>query len=373
MAAENANNSNCFCSVQDFENYAYKTLPRSVLDYYRSGACSQQTLRNNQESFTKLRIRPRCLRDVTLRDTKTKVLGMDFDIPIGVSPSAMQKMAHPDGEIGNARAAGSVGAVYILSTLSTTSLEEVARGAPNTVKWFQLYIYKDRKETEKLVKRAESAGYKALVLTVDANVFGLRYADARNAFQMPSHLKFGNFGDLKSKFLDRSNGSGLKAYIDLMFDEGIQWKDVKWLKTITKLPIIVKGVLIAEDALTAIEHGAVGIMVSNHGGRQLDTAPSSIEALPEIVKAVDGRVDVYLDGGVRYGTDVFKALALGAKMVFIGRPALWGLAHSGEEGVKKVLQILINELKNTMGLVGCNKLADMEKDMVVHKSFYHKL
>lgn len=296
-------------------------------------------------------------------------------MPIGVAPTAMQKMAHPDGECANARAVGRAGSIFILSTLSTSSIEEVAAAAPETIKWFQLYIYKDRELTKKLVARAEAAGFKALVLTVDASAWGMRYADARNKFILPPHLKLANFsGNLSSGVSDTTNsGSALAKYVETLFDLNITWDDVKWLKRITKLPVMVKGVLTAEDAKIASDIGVGGIIVSNHGGRQLDTSPASIEALPEISKAVGHRVDVYLDGGIRYGTDVFKALALGAKMVFVGRPAVWGLTYNGEEGVKKVLDILAQEFDTTLALAGCRSPADITADMVTHESTYSKL
>ncbi|KAI5732619.1 hypothetical protein M8J76_008060 [Diaphorina citri] len=311
-----------FVCVDDFEQFALKVLPVNAKDYYKSGACAQETLRNNKEAFRRLRIRP------------------------------------PVGEVGG---------IYILSTISTTSIEELAEKTPQTTKWFQFEI------TKSLVQRAEKAGYKALVLTVDTNVFGTRYADIRNKFNMPSHLKLANFSGKLSQLSNTSDSSSLLAYITSQLDETINWSDVTWLKTITKLPIVLKGILTAEDAKIGVEMGASAIMVSNHGGRQLDYVPASIEALPEIAKAVGHKVDVYLDGGVRYGTDVFKALALGAKMVFVGRPALWGLAHSGKSGVRKVLDILINEFDQALALSGCTSVGEIQREMVVHETYYSKL
>ncbi|XP_017301714.1 peroxisomal (S)-2-hydroxy-acid oxidase GLO3-like isoform X2 [Diaphorina citri] len=362
-----------FVCVDDFEQFALKVLPVNAKDYYKSGACAQETLRNNKEAFRRLRIRPRVMRDLSKRTLVTDALGHPVQIPIGVSPAAMQKLAHEEGEIGNAAAVGEVGGIYILSTISTTSIEELAEKTPQTTKWFQLYIYRDREITKSLVQRAEKAGYKALVLTVDTNVFGTRYADIRNKFNMPSHLKLANFSGKLSQLSNTSDSSSLLAYITSQLDETINWSDVTWLKTITKLPIVLKGILTAEDAKIGVEMGASAIMVSNHGGRQLDYVPASIEALPEIAKAVGHKVDVYLDGGVRYGTDVFKALALGAKMVFVGRPALWGLAHSGKSGVRKVLDILINEFDQALALSGCTSVGEIQREMVVHETYYSKL
>nr|CAD7456401.1 unnamed protein product [Timema tahoe] len=309
----------------------------------------------------RLRIRPRVMVDVSRRDCSVTVLGTKVLFPAGISPTSMQRIAHPDGECATAQAAGAMGTIFILSTLSTSSIEEVAAAAPNTIKWFQLYIYKDRSVTQSLVERAERSGYKALVLTVDSAVFGMRRPDLKNAFSLPSHLRcvfvlivLANFN---SNMNFSSGSSGLKEYVNSLYDQAVTWGDITWLKSITKLPIILKGILTAEDAVIGADLGAAAILVSNHGGRQLDGVPATflcfqIEALPEIVRAVEGRVEVYLDGGVTGGTDVFKALALGARMVFMGRPPLWGLVHSGQEGVKKVLDIVKWEFDTTLALTG---------------------
>jgi len=374
--SDNLFSSEYFCCVDDFEKYALKKLPKDLCEYYAGGSTYENTLRENKEAFRRLRILPRVMVNVSKRDTTISILGHKVRTPIGVSPFAIQQGAHPDGELANARAAGAAGTVFILSTLTTYSLEDVAAAAPDTIKWFQLYVYKDRDLTRALVQRAEKAGFKALVLTVDANVFGIRYADKRNNFNLPKHLKFGNFADFDKsqteKHGDRDD-SGLRQYVSKMFDNSISWEDVAWLKRVTKLPIVLKGILTPEDAKLAIKVGASAIMVSNHGGRQLDTSPASIEALPEIAKAVGDKIEIYMDGGVRTGTDVFKALALGAKMAFVARPALWGLTHSGQAGVTKVLDILTDEFSNTLGLAGCNSVSDIKKAMVVHQSYFHKL
>lgn len=360
-------------SIDDFEQHAGKVLPKTALDYYKSGAGRQETLLENKRAFQKYKIRPRCLRNVSQRDLSTTILGEKISMPIGISPSAMQRMAHPEGECANVRAVQAMGTIFILSTISTTSIEDVARAAPRATKWFQLYIYKDREITKSLVRRAEAAGFKALVLTVDAPMFGLRLDDVRNQFSLPPHLKMANFdGDAVSKVVGK-DGSGINQYVNALFDASIQWKDIEWLKGITRLPIVVKGIMTAEDAVIAADAGVAAIMVSNHGARQVDGTAATIEALPEIVKAVGNRVEVYLDGGIRDGTDVFKALALGAKMVFMGRPAIWGLAHSGEEGVKRILSIIRNEFDLALGICGCANIKDIEPNMVVHESFYAKL
>lgn len=360
--------------VSDFEQRAINLLPKNALDYYRSGAGEEFTLNLNREAFRRLRIRPRFMRDVSRRNQCTVILGNSVSMPVGVAPTAMQRMAHPDGECANARAVGAMGGVFILSTLSTSSLEEVAAAAPNTTKWFQLYIYNDRDVTRKIVQRAEKAGYQALVLTVDAPIFGIRNADVRNQFALPPHLSLANFEGNKATDVNKSeSGSGINEYVKKLFDQSLTWEDITWLKGITKLPLVLKGILTAEDAVIATDLGVAGILVSNHGARQVDCTPASIEALPEVVKAVSGRCEIYLDGGVTQGTDVFKALALGAKMVFMGRPAIWGLTIAGEDGVKSILSIVKTELDSVMALTGCATLKDIKKDMIVHESYYSRL
>ncbi|KAK2583749.1 hypothetical protein KPH14_009662 [Odynerus spinipes] len=272
------------------------------------------------------------------------------------------------------RAAEAAGTIFILSTISTSSIEEVAEAAPRCIKWFQLYVYSDRSVTLNLVRRAEKAGFKALVLTVDAPIFGDRRADLRNKFSLPQHLRLANFeGDLSSRVTIARMGSGLNEYVSDLFDASLSWKDIAWLKSITKLPIVLKGILTAEDALLSVTHGAAAIVVSNHGARQIDGIPATIEVLPEIVNAVKGKIEIYMDGGITQGTDVFKALALGANMVFIGRPMLWGLSHNGEKGALKILQLLKREIDSVFALTGCRTVKDITRDMVVHESRYSHL
>ncbi|KAH8303077.1 hypothetical protein KR044_012222 [Drosophila immigrans] len=358
-------------SVADFELKANGKLEKNALDYYKSGAGEQVTVSLNHEAYKRLRLRPRFLRDVSHLDVSCEILGEQLQWPLGIAPSAMQKLAHPDGEIGMARAAGKAGSIYILSTLSTTSLEDLAAAAPQTCKWFQLYIYKERSVTEQLVRRAERANFKALVLTIDTAINGDRRADAKNKFCLPSHLSLANFeGELAQGVVSCGGGSGLNEYVASHYDPSVTWKDIKWLQQLTHLPVILKGVLTAEDAELAREFGCSGIIVSNHGGRQLDTAPATIEALPEIVAAVGNELVVMLDGGIMQGNDIFKALALGAKTVFIGRPALWGLASNGQAGVEQLLHVMRDDFEVTMKLTGCPSLADIQPTMVVHESAY---
>lgn len=250
-----------------------------------------------------------------------------------------------------------------LSSWSTVALEDVAEaGGSGAPRWFQLYVYKDRAVTLELVRRAERAGYKALAVTVDTPILGRREPDIRNRFSLPSHLTMGNFvkkgGEMSSGPQQAgATGSGLASYVAQLIDQSLTWSDIAWLRSKTTLKIVVKGVMTAEDALASVENGVDAIWVSNHGARQLDTTPATIEVLPEIVRAVGGRCEVYVDGGIMRGTDVFKALALGAKAVFLGRPILWGLAHSGEEGVNHALKLINDELILAMKLAGCVKLS----------------
>lgn len=360
-------------SIRDYEQRAAEVIPRNALDYFRSGAGDELSMRLNRTCFDRLRIRPRMLQGGSERDLSCTVFGERFSMPIGISPTAMQRMAHPDGEVANAKAAASQRVPFTLSTISTSSMEEVANATPGASRWFQLYIYRDRQLTEELVRRAEQAGYRAIVLTVDAPVFGLRRADLRNKFSLPPHLTMANFVGKAATSVRSQGGSGINEYISEQLDPALSWDDVKWLLGFTKLPVIVKGILTREDAIIAADMGVQGIFVSNHGARQIDSVPASIEALPEIVQAVGGRVEIFMDGGITQGTDVFKALALGARMVFFGRPAVWGLAVNGQQGVEQVLEIFRKELDLTMALAGCRTIADITKQYVIHEQYYSKL
>ncbi|KAK8400935.1 hypothetical protein O3P69_002601 [Scylla paramamosain] len=267
-------------------------------------------------------------------------------------------------------AAGRIGAPFTLSTISTFSLEEVAMRAPNTLRLFQLYIYKDRELTASLVRRAEAAGFSALVLTVDAPYFGIRRADVRNQFTLPPHLRMANFqsDEAASNHLHTSDGgSGINEYVASLFDPTLTWEDVAWLKSITKLPLVLKGILTREDAILGVEAGAAAIWVSNHGARQVDGVAPTMEALPEVVEAVSDRCEVYVDSGFSQGANIFKALALGANMVFMGRPLLWGLACGGEDGAWSVLDTVRTELESTMALSGCPTVPDITRAMVVRR------
>ncbi|XP_065057784.1 2-Hydroxyacid oxidase 1-like [Rhopilema esculentum] len=365
-------NSQPIC-IKDLEDFALKALPKNAYGYYASGADDEQTLRDNTNAFKRLRLRPNILRDVSSVDTSTTVLDQKIDFPICIAPTAMQRMAHPDGELATAKAAKAFDTCMMLSSWATTSIEDVANAAPGGLRWFQLYIYKDRNIVLDLVRRAEKCGYKAIAVTVDTPILGQRLEDVRNKFALPSHFSLANYkqDDEHSDGVKSDKDSGLAAYVKSLIDPSLNWKDIEWLKKQTSLPILVKGVLTKEAALEALEHNVDGIIVSNHGARQLDGVTSTIDALPEVIEAVNGKVEVYLDGGIRQGTDAFKALALGAKAVFIGRPVLWGLTYGGEVGVKKVLEILKNEFERCLTLTGCRSVSEIKKSMVAHESRYY--
>ncbi|KAG2260982.1 hypothetical protein Bca4012_014270 [Brassica carinata] len=350
-------------NVMEYEKIAKEKLPKMVYDYYASGAEDQWTLQENRNAFSRILFRPRILIDVSKIDVSTTVLGFNISMPIMVAPTAMQKMAHPDGELATARATSAAGTIMTLSSWATCSVEEVASTGPG-IRFFQLYVYKDRNVVRQLVKRAEEAGFKAIALTVDTPRLGRRESDIKNRFALPRGLTLKNFEGLDLGKIDKTNDSGLASYVAGQVDQSLSWKDIKWLQSITSLPILVKGVITAEDARIAVEYGAAGIIVSNHGARQLDYVPATIMALEEVVKAVEGRLPVFLDGGVRRGTDVFKALALGASGVFVGRPSLFSLAADGEAGVRKMLQMLRDEFELTMALSGCRSLREISRNHI---------
>ena len=351
-------------NLSDFERLAERVLDPMAWGYYSSGSDDMVTLRRTREAWETLRLRYRVLVDVSRRDTATSVLGTPLSMPILVAPTAFHKLAHAEGEVATARAAGAAGTAMILSTISTCSIEEVAEAATGPI-WFQLYVYKDRQATVDLIRRAEAAGCQALVWTVDAVVWGRREPDVRNRFALPAHLSVKNLSGAGMQDLPaEAQGSGLAAYITEFFDTALTWDDLDWLRSVTDLPIVVKGIVRGDDAARAAERGARAIVVSNHGGRQLDTSPATIEVLQEVVDAADGRCEILIDGGVRRGTDVVKALALGARAVLIGRPALWGLAAGGQAGVEKVLEMLRREFDIAMALSGAACPGALTRDLI---------
>jgi 4-hydroxymandelate oxidase len=348
----------------ELEMQARDLLPQAAYDHQASGANDEITLRENHAAYERITLLPRMLVDVSERHMGTTALGQPVSMPILIAPTAFQGLAHPKGELATAKAASAANTLMTLSTLSTFSIEEVMAVATGPV-WFQLYMFKDRAISASFVKRAEIAGCKAIVLTADAPLLGRRERDVRNQFRMPDALAEKSLlpGELQ-ELSDATGRSWHAPGIASLFDTALTWKDIEWLAGITTLPILVKGILRSDDALLALKHGASGIIVSNHGARQLDTSPATISVLPEIVGAVGGRVEVYVDGGIRRGTDVLKAVAYGARAVFIGRPVLWGLATGAEAGVKYVLEMLRQEFDLAMALTGCPTLSSITRDLV---------
>ncbi|CAP22771.1 Protein CBG01477 [Caenorhabditis briggsae] len=362
-------------TLDDYRKYSERNLIKLARDYYESGAEQETTLRRNVSAFDNLLIRPRCLRSVESIDTSVTWLnGKRAAYPLGIAPTAFQKMATKDGELSTVRGAAASKSIMICSSWSTTSIEEIGKEAKivGAALWFQLYVYKDRNVTESLIHRAEAAGVEALVLTVDTPVLGRRLKDTYNKFSLPHHLKFANFESNTQAEMPKGHTgeSGFMQYVSLQIDPSLDWNTLEWIKTKTKLPVIVKGVMRGDDALLALGAGADGIIVSNHGGRQMDSSIATIEALPEVLAAVDKRIPVWMDGGVRNGRDIFKAVALGARGVFVGRPVLWGLATSGSSGVVAVLGILQKEFLHSMQLSGYRSIEELQKDdrAVVHAS-----
>ncbi|SRR5579883_156386 len=356
-------------NIHEYEKLATEHLSQMALDYYNSGAWDEITLQDNCAAFKRVKLRPRMLVDVSKRNLTTKVLGQTLQIPVLIAPMAFQCLAHSEGEIATALAAAKAGVGMVLSTLSTKSIEEVSTSVHNTnfvaPQWFQLYIHKDRALTRTLVERAYAAGYKALCLTVDAPVLGQRERDRRNQFTLPLGLELANLTSLSGLNIPDPEGeSGLFTYFAEQLDPAVTWRDLEWLQSLCPLPLAVKGILRGDDAALAVEYGAKAIVVSNHGGRQLDGAIATLDALAEIVEAVDGRAEVILDGGIRRGVDILKALALGAKAVLLGRPVLWGLAVGGEAGVAHVIELLRNELDVAMALSGCTSLDDVDSSLL---------
>ncbi|XP_059457065.1 peroxisomal (S)-2-hydroxyacid oxidase GLO4-like isoform X1 [Corylus avellana] len=347
-------------NVKEFQELARQALPKMYYDYYTGGAEDQYTLKENVEAFHRITLRPRVLVDVSRIDLSTTVLGYRVSAPIMIAPTAMHKLAHPEGEVATARAAAACNTIMVLSFMSTCTVEEVASSC-DAIRFFQLYVYKRRDVCAQLLQRAERNGYKGIVLTVDTPRLGRREADIKNKMVAPQ-LK--NFEGLLSTEVDDEEGSNLEAFAKETFDDALSWRDLGWLRSITNLPILIKGVLTREDALKAVEVGVDGIIVSNHGARQLDFTPATISVLEEVVHAVGGKVPVLFDGGVRRGTDVFKALALGAQAVLVGRPVVYGLAAKGEYGVKRVIQMLKDELELTMALSGCSSVKDITRSHI---------
>jgi 4-hydroxymandelate oxidase len=301
--------------------------------------------------------------DVREIDTSIEILGTRLRTPILLAPTAFQRLAHPEGEVASARAATSRGTLMVASTLSTCTVDAIG-GACAAPFWFQVYVFRDRAITTALVQRAVAAGATAICLTVTVPVQGWRERDARNGFRLPAGLEMANFTGLDQANMPAVHTSGLDAFIKQQFDASLTWEAVDWLAATAGVPVIIKGVMTGEDAARAVDHGAAAVIVSNHGGRQLDTAQATVIALPDVVDGANDRIPVLLDGGIRRGTDVVKAIALGAKAVLIGRPYLWGLATDGQAGVEGVLDLLHEGLRRTMALVGRTSIAELDASVI---------
>jgi len=325
-----------FLTVDDYEPAAREVLPAEVYDYYAGGAGDEWTLAENRRAFERWVIRPRVLTGSHPPDASTELLGTRVSFPVLIAPWAYQRMSHPEGDVATARAAGRAGTIMTVSSNAADVLEEISAASAFT-KWWQLYVYTDRGISAEVLRRVHAAGYGAVCFTVDFPVGGLRHRDERSGFEMPIGL----------------------PQDDLVYDPSISWDDLVWIREQAPLPILVKGVMTGEDARIAVDRGADGIVVSNHGGRQLDGVAAGLTVLAEVVDAVRGRVPVLVDGGIRRGTDVFKAIALGASAVLVGRAACWGLSVAGEEGVVDVLRILRAELENAMTLAGTPTVAEI--------------
>jgi (S)-2-hydroxy-acid oxidase len=393
-SANNANvDLNCL-TIAELERIAYDKMDKQTRDYYNEGADSGSTLRENLSAYNKYRIRPRVLRDVSAVDPSVNIFGHQNRVPFGVAPTAMQCLAHSDGETGTANACRDMNIAMGLSSFATKTLEEVAEASQDNPNVLQLYLFENRDHSIKLINRAKKAGFKAVFLTVDTPFLGRRNLELRNQFKLPPHFKVANFSQdqepaLQDEVVDgeentperkpapstsqagrMENGKWVKPSGPVTFhshaaNPTLNWeKDIAWLNEVCKpeMEVWVKGIATGEDALLAVHHGVDGVVVSNHGGRQLNGALATLDALPEVVQAVQGKIPVHVDGGVRHGTDVFKALALGADFVWVGRPVLWGLAYKGEEGVRLMLRILSDEFRLCMGLAGVVNVKEITKD-----------
>ncbi|KAK9824718.1 hypothetical protein WJX74_000947 [Apatococcus lobatus] len=355
-----------YFSLSELEPQAQERLPKMVYGYYASGADSESTLRDNIQAFKRRRLLPRIMVDVGHVDTSFSLLGAKLKMPVLVAPMAMQQMAHPDGELAVARAAAAAGISMSVSTMATYHLEDVAKaGSACPLLFFQLYVIKDRDFTAKLLQGAAEAGYKGLMVTVDAPHLGHRQADERNQFSLPTSMSLRNLEGLQPKGAHGHSKSSISQVFTSQIDPKLTWDFIAWVRSVSTLPIFVKGVLNPADAHLAVQHGVDGIVVSNHGGRQLDFAPAAVDMLPAIRDAVGRQVPILVDGGVRLGTDIIKAIALGADAVLLGRPVLWGLALEGQQGVEKVLETLRSELELAMALCGAPSLAQITPSLLM--------
>jgi isopentenyl diphosphate isomerase/L-lactate dehydrogenase-like FMN-dependent dehydrogenase len=341
-------------NVGDYERLAEEALDEGAFDYFAGGAGDEHTVRDNRAAFDRWRLRPRLLVDVTAVTTGTKVLGEEIGIPVLTAPVAYQRMAHPDGEAAVARAAAAAGTIMCLSTFATTSAADVAEAAPDSRRWFQLYWHPDRGVTRSLLDQARETGFSAVLFTLDVPVLGRRERDLRTGFALRPGLAIQTYGSALGEL-----GALTSELAAQLIDARLTWRDLEWLQDNAQMPVLAKGILTAEDAVLAADHGCAGVVVSNHGGRQLDRAVASLDALPEVVEAVGDRVEVLMDGGIRRGTEIAIALALGARAVLVGRPVVWGLAARGQEGVEHVLRLLRDELAQALALLGCSSPGEL--------------
>ncbi|CAG8204241.1 unnamed protein product [Penicillium olsonii] len=332
---------------------------QSVPEFFNSGATNQVTLHENSAAYRKYRLLPRVLKDVSKVNTGISLFEKEIPFPLCVSPAGIQAMAHPDGELATSRACAKMGVHMGVSSFANHSVEEITEaakdvGSINHV--MQLYVMNDKAKQERIVKRAEAAGCKAIFLTADSPVLGVRYNEWRNGFKPPSGIGYPMYEKSSEEIHSESHDDGFSA----SNSDSHSWAtDIPWLRRVTKMEIWVKGILTPEDVETAIEYGCDGVVISNHGGRQLDETPATIDALPACAKAARGRIRIHVDGGIRSGSDIFKALALGAECCWVGRPMLWGLAYNGQEGVELMLKLLFNDFKRCMQLTGCNSVSDI--------------
>ncbi|HEY2005333.1 MAG TPA: alpha-hydroxy acid oxidase [Solirubrobacteraceae bacterium] len=345
-------------SLADYERAALQMLPVGAHSYLAGGAGAEVTLRDNLAAWSRLALRPRMLVGVGTRDLSVELLGRRRPHPLVIAPTAFQRLAHRDGELATASAALATDTIMCLSTLATSSPEAVAEAAPDATRWFQLYVFKDRGVSHDLVGRAAASGYEALVVTVDLPLFGIRERELRSGVRSSEGER------VASAAAAGASGEMTPEAFGALVDPDLRWEDIERFASESPLPVIVKGILTATDARLAADHGAAGVIVSNHGGRQLDGVLSGADALPEVVQAVGDRLDVLVDGGIRRGTDVVKALALGARAVLLGRPVISGLAVGGSAGVQRVLEILLGELDNALGLIGAPRADELDTSFV---------
>lgn len=345
-------------AVGDYQAYARERMSEQAWAYLAGGSADELTLQDNRQAFDRLRLRSRVLQDLRGGNTRLRLFGQDYEHPIFVAPVAYQKLAHADGELACVLGASALRAGMVVSTQASIELETIAAQA-QTPLWFQLYIQPDRDFTAALVRRAEAAGYRALVLTVDAPVSGIRNREQRAGFALPTGIEAVNLRGMRPLAVSADPSASSLLLGGPLLNAAPTWADLTWLRAQTRLPILLKGILSAADAEQALAAGVDGLIVSNHGGRTLDGLPATIEALPEVAAAVQGRVPVLLDGGIRRGTDILKALALGADAVLVGRPCIFALAAAGAVGVAHVLQLLRAELEVAMALTGCADLASI--------------